>query len=304
MNDISICTVFKNISHDVWQSIEKTKRQGRTSKEEAITEERVFSSLFELPQGQVKTIEYSKPKEGREGADWEWIFIAKDLSTFSIRVQAKVINPKNNEFNELHYKTKHRGFQSDLLISQAKSNHALPLYCLYSYFEADAVKNLWGCSSHENSHKNFGCGLIDAFKVQKMRTLGNKKSLSDVSPHLVPWHCTVCCSMDNSLSLPERVRQYWAVRLGKESSPKAKRSDSSDRVSFKKIADDMLHRRVAPMDEKKRASGLVESAEVFLPDVMPEPSERIKRLLGNVSDTFDSEEESEGLRASILFMEI
>jgi hypothetical protein len=303
MNDKNICTAFKNISHSVWNSIEKTKNQNRHPKEEAITEEHVFSNLFELPQSKVKTIEYNKHIEGIEGADWEWVFIGKNKTTFSIRVQAKVIDPYKAQFKELHYETNNRGFQSNLLISQAKINNALPLYCLYSHFEADTAPSLWGCSSHENSHKNFGCGLIDAFEVQRLRAKGGMRKLSDLTPNLVPWHCTVCCSMDNSLSLPERVRQYWAVKLGIEASPKSKKDKRTDRNELKEfIFDSSTSNRIA-VDIKGGDSTQVELSQKFLPRVMAEPTVRIQRLINGEQINLQQEDLATGLRATTLFFE-
>jgi hypothetical protein len=304
MNDIDVCTVFKNISHDVWRSIEKTKSQNRSPKEEAITEERVFSSLFELPQEKIKTIEYSKIKEGREGADWEWVFIGKDQSTFSIRVQAKVINPHHERFEELHYKTKSNGYQSDLLIDRAKRNQALPLYCLYNYFEGADLSKMWSCSSHQNTLNNYGCGLIDAYEVKQLRLSGNKKDLTDVMANLVPWHCTVCCKMDNELSLPHRVRQYWAVRLGKEIPPKLKKSDLGDSLFKDAMHERMIIERIGiDTDESKNMKKTIDK---FLPNVLMEPSVRIKRILDG--EIYDAEELStigrdNDLIATTLFFE-
>lgn len=93
---------FRAISASVWDNIAHKKRQERKPTEEALTD-RVMDRLFDIPNDKLKTVTFFKAEEGKNGADWEWVFLGKDDSTFTVRVQAKVINPFVMQYDELHY---------------------------------------------------------------------------------------------------------------------------------------------------------------------------------------------------------
>lgn len=223
--------VLSAISADVWKSIQQKKSLGLTPSEESITDERVIVPLHDIPSKYLTTKLYNKRQEGLNGADWEWVFLSKERDKcFSIRVQAKVLNPNDLVYHELHYKKKNGRYQSDVLIEEAKKSNALPLYCLYNYFENIEKDDLWTCHCNYSAYDYYGCTLIDAAKVRAFRA-DNRKSLDDLKSYMLPMHCAITCKMDNSLSLPERVRQYWNVVMGNERPPE-KEKERDDGVSY------------------------------------------------------------------------
>jgi len=234
------------ISADVWKSIQQKKSHGLTPNEESITNERVIVPLLNIPSKYLTTKLYNKHQEGLNGADWEWVFLSKNRDKcFSIRVQAKVLNPNDLIYHELHYKKKNGRYQSDVLIEEAEKSNALPLYCLYNFFENIKKDDLWTCHCNYSAFDYYGCTLIDAAKVRALRA-DNRKSLDDLKSYMLPMHCAITCKMDNSLSLPERVRQYWNVVMGNEQPPeKPKKTDG-------RVSSDMLFDTFLPLLREKQ----------------------------------------------------
>lgn len=228
MSDNPVRDVLRNISADVWSSMKKAKFQGTKLGEVTITEAKVFATLFDIPEKLIKTVAFNAKEEGLNGADWEWVFLSKNHDkSFTVRVQAKVLNPHDESYPELHYKKSNGQYQSDLLIEKAKETNALPVYCLYNYFENIEKDDLWTCHCNYSAFDYYGCTLIDAEKVRALRA-DKRKSLNDLKSHFLPMHCAITCKMDNSLSLPDRVHQYWNVVMGNELPPEKEKRVASE----------------------------------------------------------------------------
>ncbi|OEE18297.1 hypothetical protein OAY_10235 [Vibrio cyclitrophicus ZF205] len=277
---------FREISASVWDNIAHKKRQERKPDEEALTD-RVMDRLFDIPNDKLKTVIFSKPEEGKNGADWEWVFLGKDGSNFTVRVQAKVINPFVMQYDELHYKQrKSLRYQSDLLIERAKAFNALPIYCLYTHADELETNKMWRCACTK-SIKVYGCSLITAQTVQALRGSQKQKSFADLQPYLLPMHCAVSCNGEPTLSLPEKVSHYWQSVTAHQRNSIASHSQG-----------------LTETDNVKLCLSTDESVDLYT-DVMPEiqiqPKRHVQAILEGEEDSIDFEEL--GLRAVTVFFE-
>lgn len=148
--------------------------------EETITE----SNLLELRRRHPNVIDlktFSKFKEARNGADWEWHIIGR-ARTLRMRVQAKRL--QKDDKLKIHHKVKSTGKQQiGLLIDNAKRDGRLPVYCLYS---SERQRGFWSKRPAGDGLEEFetGCLLANAHTVKKM----DPTSLADIEKHCVPWH--------------------------------------------------------------------------------------------------------------------
>lgn len=184
-----------NLSLNTWKTIAESRRANFQLKEETFTD----INMLELKlrhSGQVKTTVFSKPAEGKNGADWEWWFNFNNNQWIGFRVQAKILNIGSEEFEHLHYQTPATGiYQCDKLIQNAltKRHPKIPLYCFYLQTDNPARLANWSCGSFASTKELWGCSLLSAFEVKRLRA-SNHKHLCHVENLMKPWHCLVCCS--------------------------------------------------------------------------------------------------------------
>lgn len=277
---------FREISASVWDNIAHKKRQERKPAEEALTD-RVMDRLFDIPNDKLKTVIFSKPEEGKNGADWEWVFLGKDGSNFTVRVQAKVINPFVMQYDELHYKqSKSLRYQSDLLIERAKAFNALPIYCLYTHADELETNKMWRCACTK-SIKVYGCSLITAQTVQALRVSQKQKSFADLQPYLLPMHCAVSCNTEPALSLPEKVSQYWQSVSAHQRDSVA----SNSQILGKKDSIELC------LPDK----GGVDLYTDAMPEIQMVPAQHVQAILEGEEDSVDFKRL--GLRAVTVFFE-
>ncbi len=206
-----VCSTFRRLSFQTWDFLESARSVDYQPGEETITDVNVLE-LKKRISNRVVTHTFSKPDEGKNGADWEWWFTGPSGLWFGIRVQAKVLKLEKNEFEHLHYKGRRKvRYQSDRLIRSALSSNVplVPLYCLYSHWPADIGPNLFTCEGFGVSPDSFGCSLISAFDVQQLRLRKMGCHLETVMEHAYPWHCLVCCESEKPADLPTRAHAYW-----------------------------------------------------------------------------------------------
>ena len=186
---MDICAAFHAIETSVWDLLQVGRREQHQLGEETITD--LISLALKTSQKQsVRMINYTKPQEGRNGADWLWIFY--DTATkmaIGIRIQAKIINFKSNRYPHLHY-TKNGVKQIDRLERMAKRDHVTPLYVFYSHWPRPTKKVKYPITlKGYRSKREFGCAITTLASV---RTLNGADSMKDVGPILHPWHVLVC----------------------------------------------------------------------------------------------------------------
>lgn len=200
----SLCNTFQRLALDTWDKIYQSRQVNFQLKEETLTDLNMLAIKTRHP-NQVRTKVFTKPDEGKNGADWEWWFKGITNNWIGFRVQAKIINIESNKFEHLHYCSEIedsegktiKEYQCDKLIKNAlvdsKSHKPLiPLYCLF--VQADNNLHDWHCGTFPFVKDLYGCSLISAFQVQKYRNNNNaKKHLDDIKNNLKPWHCLVCC---------------------------------------------------------------------------------------------------------------
>lgn len=190
-----ICQTFRRLAFDTWDKIRAGKQVHKQLKEETLTDLNLLD-LKTRHGRQIRIKEFSKPQEGKNGADWEWWFLDRQGQWIGFRVQAKIINIDRDEYEHLHYRKKASSqYQCDKLIlnSMTGRHPKIPIYCLYSYWENNAVPNHWTCGTYPMIRDLYGCSLISAFTIRQLRQL-NRKHLQDLYRQLRPWHCLVCCS--------------------------------------------------------------------------------------------------------------
>lgn len=148
--------------------------------EETITE----TNLLELRRRHptiIKLHTFSKTKESRNGADWEWHIIGRRRK-FRMRVQAKRLQ-KNGVLRIPHKVGKSGTKQIDLLISDARVYRMHPVYCIYS---SENQRRRWASASAVGDRFEFeyGCLLASAHTVKSEMP----KTLSAIETHCIPWH--------------------------------------------------------------------------------------------------------------------
>lgn len=190
-----LCSTFKSLALNTWDKIAESRRASLQLKEETFTDINMLH-LKLRHSGQVKTTVFAKPDEGKNGADWEWWFNFNNDQWIGFRVQAKILNIKSEEFEHLHYKNPATGiYQCDKLIKNALTTKhpKIPLYCFYlQTYNPERLTN-WSCGSFAPTNDLWGCSLLSAFEVKRLR-VANHKHLSHVENLMKPWHCLVCCS--------------------------------------------------------------------------------------------------------------
>jgi hypothetical protein len=199
-----LCTTFRNLAFSTWNIIQRAKSVSANLGEETITDINLLNLKLNHPKEIITA--FNKKAEAKNGADWEWWLTGKSRKWLGIRFQAKIINYVNDKYDSLHYqintKSTPRPYQSDVLIKSALCSRAIPLYCLYSYWDNPSYKVLWKCGSFPMRIDSFGCSLVNAHEIVKMR---KNNHLNDLLPHMIPWHCIICCKAYGGNDLPERA---------------------------------------------------------------------------------------------------
>ncbi len=204
---MTICQTFRKISHETWTFLEKARSVGHQPLEETITDKNVIE-LKALHPIEVKTTTFSRRREARTGADWEWWFTNKTKSAWvGVRVQAKILRFTSNRYEALHYKS-----QTSVLISDAAKNGLYPLYCFYSQWPLATAIHPKQCGTFPNAPESYGCSLVSAHAISSIKAYPNSDSLASVMAVSYPWSCLVCCTggpvKAPNIDLPQRVRSF------------------------------------------------------------------------------------------------
>lgn len=181
--------------------------------EESLTDFNLLEICTRHP-NEVVTKTFTKRQEAATGADWEWWFTGNSKKWLGFRIQAKVLDWQSDRFEHLHYKLASDDYQADLLCKRARSNtetpKRIPLYCLYSQWRYKNPAHIWLCGSFPLTLESFGCSLVDARKIVKLRP---KRNLDELLPVMTPWHCIVCCEGYSTADLPVRALAFWRERM-------------------------------------------------------------------------------------------
>lgn len=204
---MSLCQTFREISHQTWTFIGKARTVSHQPLEETVTDNNIIEIKTRHP-SEVITTTFNRKQEATTGADWEWWFTNSGKSAwFGVRVQAKIIKFKSNRFDALYYKN-----QTHDLITDAEKGGMVPLYCFYANWPlTDPVKTS-SCGTFPNAPESYGCSIVDAYAIKKLKAAPGTNALSQIMPLAFPWSCLVCCNggvgSSVSASLPDRVRDF------------------------------------------------------------------------------------------------
>ena len=197
---MEICETFRNTAIETWFRLSDAKDVKLSLGEETITD----INLLEIAKArhpEIKIEKFNKIEEGENGADWEFWLTGKSTKWLGLRIQAKVINLKNDKYEQLHYKTKNSD-QTEKLINSSMKNNLIPLYCLYTMCDLSRYKDKFAYKHFIDRHESFGCSIVDAFAVKK---LGEKTHISHLIQDMIPWHCIFLVHEFDNEDLPHRA---------------------------------------------------------------------------------------------------
>lgn len=200
--DTNYCEEFINNSKYIFNWLNKQP----SVNEESLTDWLLFNLSEKIPSLKYKT--FSKHKEAKEtGADWEWWFV-DDKKALSLRIQAKKIFDKKDNYLSIAYQNKY-GMQIEKLIDDAKSKNFLPFYTFY-YAPKKDPKVLCGGKTWNKSD----CGIFISPATKLYNDFiqnGRKKVISkDILIRSNPLHCLVCCQFGKNVEhVYEHIRMYY-----------------------------------------------------------------------------------------------
>jgi hypothetical protein len=178
-----ICQTFKELARQTWDTLATSRAVNYAMQEETFTDLHLLHLKLYHPE--VKIINFTKPQEGINGADWEWWFRLPDGQWIGYRVQAKVLDVRSERFEQLYYrKDKSSVSQCDKLIAAAKADKThpcIPIYILYVHSTAHP----------KTVQAEHGCSLLSAYKIRAAKGVKGI-SLADWHKDLSPWHELVC----------------------------------------------------------------------------------------------------------------
>jgi hypothetical protein len=185
----SLCQTFRQQASQVWNRMRAAAALGISLSEETLTELTLYNiAVAHQKAGQIEIDIATKSQEKAHGADWEW-WLVRNKKNICYRVQAKRLFP-NGRYNSLYKSGSGNPYaQLDTLVSAAKTNSAVPMYCFYNFNHS----NFGFGTSHQCLHKYrgpsfWGCTLAAA---QDVRTAGANDAAT-LRHIMQPWHLFAC----------------------------------------------------------------------------------------------------------------
>lgn len=211
----TLCESFRTLAFKTYEQMGRAKTVGHQPLEETFTDLNILA-LKVRHATEIHSRLFSKPEEGKNGADWEWwLSNSKGSMWLGLRVQAKVLQLKSDSFPHIHYKSgKSKTYQSAKLKSECAKEGLIPLCALYVYEEPVPSAPHRRCGSFAHSPESYGCSLISLRHVEALRNAGERKDRHSVLSEALPWHCLVCCSGYGGDDLPTRAWLLLQRRLG------------------------------------------------------------------------------------------
>lgn len=187
----TLCQDFVLQAEETWNMMKLGHDTKIDVAEESITDWNLLKLQVNHPH-EIRTQKFTKPVEGREGADWEW-WLGEDDLWLGLRVQAKRIDSDQLRYQYLNHKTRY-GNQADLLIDYAGKSQPprIPVYVFYNYWDSDKFDPHWLCPAHPKKLEMLGCGVVEATLVRSILARGHD-DIQTLSSVMYPWSCLVCC---------------------------------------------------------------------------------------------------------------
>ena len=195
----TICQEFLIASQYVAQWIAAQSAVG----EESITDWLLYHLSSRLKN--LHYVKFTRHEEARiTGADWEW-WIVGDKRALKLRIQAKRVFQKRDNYPGLAYSNKH-GLQIERLLSNAAQENALAFYVFYSDASPQKTLCIQAVPALERSLFLSAANDVNTRFVQPARTtlLGDA-----VLAWSTPLECLVCCPVNpDSSDAIDRILSY------------------------------------------------------------------------------------------------
>jgi hypothetical protein len=145
----------------------------------------------------IKVIQFTKPQESRNGADWE-LWIHNRFHGVGLRLQAKRADARR-QYGVDHWLHRQNAYQCDLLINHAPLVGCVPVYLLYNHttWDVDPAAEKWLCGHTVPDGSHHGCSLVSAYQVQSQLfnlATGVRRNLDHVGLRAssLPWNRVLC----------------------------------------------------------------------------------------------------------------
>lgn len=208
--NITLCETFRSLAFQAHGRLAQARLVGYQPLEETFTDLNLLELKVRHPL-EIYTHPFTKPKEGANGADWEWWLTNSTRTNWlGLRIQAKILELKSNTFAHLHYKSGNpKTYQLHKLVSDAAKGGLTPLYCFYSHIPTmgPSISNHC-CHSFFNAPESYGCAISSADHVANLQASNEANDLKSVISKAAPWHCLVCCRGYADHDLPENAWAY------------------------------------------------------------------------------------------------
>ena len=157
-----IITCFLELGHAASLNLEYSHchKKAVSYGEETITETNMLEIHRRLSK-RVRVKMFSKPQEGKIGADWEWRIIGRQR-TARMRVQAKRL--QCNDVLKITHVVKSSGKEQRNILIAGAGKEFKPVYCFYC---TERQRDVWARPSSQTKSEGFqyGCLLADAHDV-------------------------------------------------------------------------------------------------------------------------------------------
>lgn len=236
------CRSFRHEAHKVWHDMSEAEGFDLPRNEETTTEELLLNLARKHKRRGLDVKAYTKPQEGKTGADWAFWFTDGSWKGIGARIQAKRYYSEKGCYAKLFH-------QNDTQkAASVAPDHATPNQCetllnyrdpldphnklvpLYVFYNSDGLKLHSTLSSHTQLSWWHLCGFpffSPDWGISAASALAIKKADwgRDNKPGqfpMIPWHCLVCgCCWDDrpaDPSLPYLVghglRQLYSYSIG------------------------------------------------------------------------------------------
>ncbi len=184
---------FFRLATTSWRRRAIARRHGLQFSEEFITET-ILMDLAEHFPGDVLIVPFNKAQEGKNGADWAWVFEDASRSwNIPMLVQAKALDLRERHYSGIKRyvgRTKTSGRQIDLLINTANGFGWPSIYAFYNHLSDRArIPNNCGSFDSATMPECWGISVADSYRV---RAALNNQSFDRHRGHSLPLHCLLC----------------------------------------------------------------------------------------------------------------
>lgn len=178
-------------AHWVWGRRATAKEHGFPFSEETVTE----TILLDLAADYgdiIKIVPFTKPEEGKTGADWEWcLYDAPKHRYLRFLMQAKVLDDQDKQYAHIdRYIGNSDNRQIDRLAEVSSSRGVPALYAFYNHLtDSSRVPTdhcpCWGCDE---------CWGVSVAPLEAVRAALPDKKFETLKAVSIPWLCLLCAA--------------------------------------------------------------------------------------------------------------